>query len=53
MEIRVELPKRLVSRLHAGRRERDKQIRAAIEEYLAVPILDTRVKKEPRRATKT
>ena len=55
MEIRVELPRELVSRLHADHRsERDKRIRLALEEYLEVPILDMEIKagKQPKKATK-
>ena len=52
MEIRVKLPRELVSRLHANRRERDKGIQSAIEEYLAIPILDARCEKPPQRAQK-
>jgi metal-responsive CopG/Arc/MetJ family transcriptional regulator len=40
-QIRVSLPDGLVERLHPNVKERDKRIRSALEEYLAIPILDT------------
>ena len=50
MEIRVKLPGELVSRLHVDGRERDRRILSAIEEFLAIPILDATCAKPPQRA---
>lgn len=53
MEIRVKLPEELVSQLHGNgnRKERDRRIQIALEEYLQVPVLDAVADEEatPRR----
>jgi hypothetical protein len=51
MEIRVKLPEDLVARLpYRDRSERDERIRLALEEYLEIPILDSKAQ-SPRAAT--
>ena len=48
----MKLPRELVARLHPDRKERDRHIKMALEEYLAVPILDVPVSRAPKRARK-
>lgn len=40
-QIRVTLPDELIARLHPVVKERDRVIKVALEEYLAIPTLDT------------